>query len=54
MKILVIGIGGRMGRTVAELAKTGVRGVTAVFGVDPTGGPADVATFDGWKMWIMM
>ena len=45
MKILVIGIGGRMGRTVAELAKTGVRGVTAVFGVDPTGGPADVATF---------
>ncbi len=43
MKIIIHGIGGRMGAEVARLALTGIRGAEVVCGVDPYG------SFDGVK-----
>lgn len=45
MRILILGVGGRMGHAVAQLALAGARGVTAVYGVDPAGSVDGVVSY---------
>ena len=51
MKILICGVGGRMGREVAKLALDGVRGAVPVAGYDVI--PVDTRefrTYTDWKL----
>ncbi len=49
MKILISGVGGRMGREVARLALEGARGAVPVAGVDPI--PVDTREFPTYTEW---
>ncbi len=49
MKILISGVGGRMGREVAKLSLEGVRGAVPVAGVDPI--PVDTREFPTYTNW---
>ena len=49
MKILICGVGGRMGREVAKLALDGVRGATVVAGFDVL--PVDTREFPTYTEW---
>ncbi len=49
MKILISGVGGRMGREVARLALEGARGAIPVAGVDPI--PVDTREFPTYTEW---
>ena len=49
MKILICGVGGRMGREVAKLALDGVRGATVIAGFDVV--PLDTREFPTYTEW---
>ena len=49
MKILICGVGGRMGREVASLALAGMRGATPVAGYDVL--PVDTREFPSYTDW---
>ena len=49
MKILICGVGGRMGREVAKLALDGVRGATVAAGFDVV--PLDTREFPTYTDW---
>ena len=49
MKILICGVGGRMGREVAKLALDGVRGATVIAGFDVV--PLDTREFPTYTDW---
>ena len=52
MKILICGVGGRMGREVAKMALDGVRGATPVAGFDVV--PMDTREFRTYTDWSMV
>ena len=52
MKILICGVGGRMGREVAKLALDGVRGATVVAGYDII--PIDTREFRSYTDWSLV
>ena len=52
MKILICGVGGRMGREVAKLALDGVRGAEAVAGYDIV--PIDTREFRSYTDWSLV
>lgn len=52
MNILICGVGGRMGREVAKLALTGMRGACVVAGLDVI--PVDTQDFKSYTDWRMV
>ena len=52
MKILICGVGGRMGREVAKLALDGVRGAVPVAGFDVV--PVDTREFRSYTNWALV